>query len=120
MTAVISVVTNAGILCYTMKVITFDGVGMVWIFIGFQYAIFIAMGFFSFYVDDVPEDVNIQLQRQEYLVERAQMTDEQLQEEQSKLRGGSRPVMAQFDPSMFQPHEVDEGEVDLNASQNRA
>lgn len=57
LTAVISVVTNSGILCFTMDLLTFTGVGKLWIFIGFQYAIFIAMAIFAYLVDDVPYEV---------------------------------------------------------------
>lgn len=58
LTAMISVITNAGILCYTTEIISFSGVGTVWLFIGFQYVIFIAMYIFAAVVDDVPPDVS--------------------------------------------------------------
>jgi hypothetical protein len=60
MTSLAAVVTNAGILCYTMRLITFSGVGTVWLFVGFQYAVFIAMAIFAHLVDDVPAEVGVQ------------------------------------------------------------
>jgi hypothetical protein len=57
MTAIISVMTNAGILCFTMDLLHFSGVGTVWLFIGFQYVIFVAMAFFAMLVPDVPVEV---------------------------------------------------------------
>ena len=61
MTSIAAVITNAGILCYTMQIITFSGVGTVWLFIGFQYTIFVAMAIFAYIVDDVPEYVSVLL-----------------------------------------------------------
>jgi hypothetical protein len=61
MTALISVITNAGILCFTMEIIDFSGEGKVWLFIGFQYVIFISMAIFAAAVDDVPAEVTNKL-----------------------------------------------------------
>lgn len=58
MTAVASVITNAGILCFTMKILDTSLVGSIWIFIAFQYVIFVAMGVFAYVVDDVPAEVS--------------------------------------------------------------
>ena len=58
-TSVASVVTNAALVVYTMQLTDdFSSVGQLWIFIGFQYTIFVLMAFFSYMVDDVPEDVS--------------------------------------------------------------
>lgn len=58
-TSVASVVTNAALVVYTMQLTDeFSSVGQLWIFIGFQYTIFVIMAFFSYMVDDVPEDVS--------------------------------------------------------------
>jgi hypothetical protein len=57
-TSVISVVTNAALVCYTMQLTAdYSDVGQLWIFIGFQYTIFITMYIFSEVVDDMPEEV---------------------------------------------------------------
>jgi hypothetical protein len=101
MTAIIAVITNAGIMCFTMELIPFTAWGEVWLFIGFQYVIFVAMAVFSYIVDDVPEDVAIQLQRQEYLRERAEMSDEERQEENIKGKTGSRPVQTNIPESLL-------------------
>ena len=42
----------------------------VWIFIMLQYFVFTSMGLFEYLIDDVPYEVHLQLQRQEYLNER--------------------------------------------------
>ena len=59
--SVAAVVTNAGIVCFTMKILNFGSgegaVATVWVFIGFQYMILVAMGLFAYLVDDVPEEV---------------------------------------------------------------
>jgi hypothetical protein len=57
-TSVISVVTNAALVCYTMQLTSdYSDVGQLWIFIGFQYTIFITMYIFAEVVDDMPEEV---------------------------------------------------------------
>lgn len=71
-TACISVITNAAILCFTMGIIPFDGFNRVWLFIGFQYTIFFIMGVFAYLVDDIPYKVQLQLQRRDYLNDRLQ------------------------------------------------
>lgn len=70
-TALISVVTNAGLICFTMQLVNFSDQGVVWVFIGFQYFVILLMGLFAYLVDDVPEEVTIQLARQEHLKELA-------------------------------------------------
>ncbi len=62
MTAIASVITNAGILCFTMHVLEpASSLGLVWIFIGFQYFVFSSMGAFAYFVEDVPTKVRIYL-----------------------------------------------------------
>ena len=69
--AAASVVTNSGLLCFTLRIITIDGVGLVWIFIGMQYFVFFVMLVAAYIIPDVPEAVSIQLKRQDYLADRA-------------------------------------------------
>lgn len=107
MTAIISVVTNAGIVCYTMQLIEFSGVGTVWLFIGFQYVILISMAFFAMIVDDVPGEVIIQLQRQEYLAERAIMEDAEREAADNKT-GGARPQHQVFDFAAIKVNQEDD------------
>ena len=58
-TSVASVVTNAALVVYAMELTSdFSAVGQLWIFIGFQYTIFVAMAFFAYLVEDMPEDVS--------------------------------------------------------------
>ena len=94
-TSVASVVTNAALVVYTMDLTNdFSDVGQLWIFIGFQYTIFVIMAIFAFLVDDMPEEVAIQLGRQQYLQERAAQSEQELRDEDEKIpSGASRPVL---------------------------
>lgn len=77
LTAFVAVTTNAGLVCFAMKVLNVDPVTRVWIFIIAQYFVFLIMSLFGYYVDDVPLSVTIQLERQEYLSELAHMDKEE-------------------------------------------
>jgi hypothetical protein len=58
-TSVVSVITNAALVCYTMQLTSdYSDVGQLWIFIGFQYTIFVIMAIFAYVVDDCPEEVS--------------------------------------------------------------
>ena len=94
-TSVAAVVTNAALVVYTMDLTNdFSDVGQLWIFIGFQYTIFVIMAIFAFLVDDMPEEVAIQLGRQQYLQERAAQSEQELRDEDEKIpSGASRPVL---------------------------
>jgi ABC-type amino acid transport system permease subunit len=59
-TSVVSVITNAALVCYTMQLTSdYSDVGQLWIFIGFQYTIFVIMAIFAYVVDDCPEEVSV-------------------------------------------------------------
>ena len=45
-------------------------IGVVWMFIGFQYFVFAVMQMFDFLVDDIPAEVEIQLERQEFIIQK--------------------------------------------------
>lgn len=69
LTSIFAVITNAGVICFTMDVFDFESdTNRVWFFIVFQYAIIAIMGLFAYIVEDVPDDVIIQLKRREFLV----------------------------------------------------
>lgn len=70
LTANLSVITNSAIICFTMSIIDEDASTRVWLFIIFQYMIFTGMYLFSALIDDVPEDVSIQLEREEQIKEK--------------------------------------------------
>ena len=55
--AFISVSTNAAILCFTMNVLHVEGPTTVWLFIAFQYFVFMIMFVSERIVDDVPLEV---------------------------------------------------------------
>lgn len=83
-TALAAVVTNAGLICYTMSLLNdYSPWGVVWIFIGFQYTCISLMGVFAYLVDDVPEEVDIQLKRMEHLCDiafdRAEIEDNEVE-----------------------------------------
>lgn len=100
MTAIISVMTNAGIVCFTMDLLNFSSTGTVWTFIGFQYSILFSMAIFAGIVDDVPREVTVQLQRQDYLAERALMDDSEREAEDNKA-SNSRLQHQHFDAANF-------------------
>lgn len=70
LTSIISVGTNAGIICFTMDIFDVTPQGKLWIFIGFQYFVFALMAIFAYIVDDQPEEVVIQLSRQDFIVDK--------------------------------------------------
>ena len=77
------------------------------------------MAIFAYLVDDVPYEVQVQLQRQEYLMERAAMSEEEMMEEQNKRKKSLRPTRTDFDPAQFQPADRDEaGEYGTMSRQN--
>lgn len=76
---IMAVITNAGVVAFTMDL--FDDAEVVyrWVFfVCFQYFGFFLMAYFSFVVEDVPEEVQIQLQRQQFIVDKVirQIPDE--------------------------------------------
>lgn len=68
MTSFVAAITNSAIICFTMDIIQGDRATKVWCFILLQYFIFSIMSFFEYLIDDVPKEVSIQLERQEFLV----------------------------------------------------
>lgn len=47
-----------------------EGEPLMWIFVGFQYFVFAFMALFSYLVDDIPEEVTIQLARQQFVTDK--------------------------------------------------
>jgi len=68
--SLVAVVTNSGIISFSMNPFTTDENGAYNMFITIQYTLFIIMGVASYLVPDVPSAVPIQLKRQEVLVEK--------------------------------------------------
>lgn len=77
LTAYVAVVTNAGLVCFSMGVLDVSIEAKIWIFITVQYFVFMIMQIFSYLVDDIPEYVVIQLSRQDYLSNLAHMSEEE-------------------------------------------
>jgi hypothetical protein len=84
LTSYAAVISNAALLCFTMQFLTFSSFGKAWIFIGFQYFVFSSMSIFAAVVDDIPEEVAMQLQRQSHINELLNMTAEERLEAKSK------------------------------------
>ena len=72
--AVIAVVTNSGLVCFTMDVLDFFSyTRRIWIFILFQWFLLSMQAILFFYVDDVPIDVTIQLKRQKFIIDKVML-----------------------------------------------
>lgn len=69
----VSVITNAGLICFTMDLTKKDGEWeatdgqRLWMFIAFQWVIIGFQYLAGVYIDDVPVDVDIQLKRMEFI-----------------------------------------------------
>jgi ABC-type multidrug transport system fused ATPase/permease subunit len=77
LTSYAAVISNAGLLCFTMQFLDFSQFGLAWTFIGFQYFVFMSMGIFAELVDDIPEEVQMQLDRQDHINDLLNMTEEE-------------------------------------------
>jgi len=70
--AYIGVITNSGVLIFTSSSIIKVEIGRddirVWMFLGFVFAVFSIKFVADFFIKDVPTDVSIQLERQDYYV----------------------------------------------------
>ena len=78
LTATLSVITNSAIICFTMSIIDEKASTKVWLFVIFQYMVFTGMYMFSAIIDDVPEDVSIQLEREEQIIEKVRVVGSEL------------------------------------------
>lgn len=66
-----SIITNGGIIFFTLN--TFNNVSFttrLWLFIGFQWCLITVYFFIQFYIPDVPIEVDIQLKRAEFIIEK--------------------------------------------------
>ena len=82
----IAVITNLGIVCFTMQVFHCSLSMKVWIFIILQYFVFTSMGLFGYLIDDIPYEVQLQLQRQDYILERLENENYDKDEEEVTKR----------------------------------
>lgn len=66
--SVVSVVTNAGLICFTMDTLDeYTAIGRVWIFIGFQWALISIQFFAERVIPDEPAEAVIQIERMEFI-----------------------------------------------------
>jgi hypothetical protein len=70
--SVLSVVTNAGLICFTMNVLDGEAspAGRVWVFVGFQWILIAIQFYVQAVIPDVPEEVEIQISRNEVINEK--------------------------------------------------
>lgn len=69
MIAVIAVVTNAGLTVFTMSVLDdYSEVFRYWVFILFQWVVFAFQAFIMEAIPDIPEEIEIQLERTDFIV----------------------------------------------------
>ena len=69
MIAVIAVITNAGLTVFTMTVLDSWSLGLrYWVFILFQWICFILQAFIMAIIPDIPEEIDIQQQRSDFIV----------------------------------------------------
>jgi anoctamin-10/anoctamin-7 len=87
---IIAVITNAGILCFTSHRFTAgQSLSMkVWIFLIIEHAAFAVKFIIEAVVEDVPEDIQMQLERQDYLVTKLIMLEED--DDDEELMKGSK------------------------------
>jgi len=80
--SIAAVITNAGLICFTMDVLdAYSNYGRLWIFVGFQWCLIGIQFIAQALVPDVPEEVEIQLERMDYIIlkviERAEDEDQE-------------------------------------------
>lgn len=65
----LAVVTNAGLVCFTMTVLPdhYTLQAKMWIFLGFQWVMFSIQMLIMHFVEDIPHDVSIQHERMEFI-----------------------------------------------------
>jgi len=83
--AVVSVITNAGLICFTMTTLNeYTALGRTWVFIGFQWAL-ITMQFISEQaIPDEPEEALIQIERMEFIC--SKLIEQELDDEEIKVK----------------------------------
>ena len=66
--SVAAVITNAGLICFTMDVLNmYPNYGRLWIFVGFNWVLIAIQFAAQAIVDDIPEEVEIQLERMKFI-----------------------------------------------------
>ena len=95
----LSVISNSGIICFTMDVFPTDM--KLWLFITFQYVIFSGMYIFEMVIDDVPEEVSIQAARQEFLLSKVVEQDSDSDNDSSNGEEDSGDNDGSFDNEIY-------------------
>ena len=99
--AVIAVVTNAGLICFTMSLLDDYVISTrMWIFFGFQAALILIQQFIDFLIPDEPLDVTIQRRRNEFIVSKVidKVPDEEEDESDANpLTAAGSPKAKQFE-----------------------
>lgn len=111
LTSYAAVISNAALLCFTMSFLHFSKFGLAWTFIGFQYFVFCSMAIFAEYVEDVPEEVQMQLDRQAHLNDLLNMTDEERQIEKEKAERWQQVHASNADNTVIEIYEKDDSKL---------
>ena len=116
--SVVSVITNAAIVCFTMDVLEqYSYLGRTWLFIGFQWFLISVQFIISAAIPDIPASVQIQSQRSEFIVSKLilHVEDEDYGEEQEDPNGrqsvidSANPLLANANAN--KDHSKDEVDV---------
>jgi hypothetical protein len=70
MTSYVAVITNAAIFCFYIELLQLTSFNKIWISLGFQYFVFTSMQLFTWFKEEIPQEVIIQLERKQYLKDR--------------------------------------------------
>jgi hypothetical protein len=97
-----SVISNAGLVAFTMEFFSGESNEWRWVyFILFQYLVFFIMAYFSYIVDDVPEEVAIQLERQKFIVDKVLLQIDDESEENLHLSGEEEIIINENDDEPY-------------------
>lgn len=99
-TSVASVVTNAGLICFTMNDLNeYSAQGRAWIFIGFQWTLIFCQYLIEAIIPDEPEEVEIQERRMNFIVSKVifKTPDEDAMSVEDYKRRGHTSIYADHD-----------------------
>jgi len=101
-----AVLTNAGLICFTMDVLwRYSIAGRIWVFIGFQWVLMTIQFIFEVAIADIPEDVEIQMQRMKFIedkiIHKSQDDDFDINEETQRMHRQKSTLAASNQPICF-------------------
>lgn len=97
MISIIAVVTNAGLTVFTMDVLdSYSETFRYWVFILFQWVCFILQAFIMAIIPDIPEEIEIQIERQDFIVRK--LIDKVADDNDEDVEGCDKPIEFQKYP----------------------